>query len=201
MIIVKNKDWNQNYSQIVIDCINDCFPPEKHFVDIDGSQLIESRRWYEGDDNEEIIRDFTGKSWDQIDHALISYHRAASAFMSYHGFVKFLPAFLIDLFDEDCQLDTRVLDFLLTYYLSDGSPTPHEYELNDDQIICCLLTFLEPIDFPIDTNMPNQSNEESYYAVKPEWVFPALTQKLHPRRLSAIRSKIEELNTWFLENC
>lgn len=200
MIISENRNWLIDYKQIVIDSINDSFPPEEYFNDIDGIQLVWTKRWSDDDDTGEFLRDFTGKTWDQIDHNLISYHRAAPTFMSYYGFMKFLPALLIDLFADDCQLDDRVLYAILEHYASYQYDIPGKYALNNDQIICCILALHLPEDFPIDTNFPLSSEENVFY-VGLEFLYPAMTHGLPSEQKMIIQSKIEEINTWFLERC
>ncbi|HAW27708.1 MAG TPA: hypothetical protein DCY03_06260 [Planctomycetaceae bacterium] len=193
MIIVKNRDWNRDYREIVIDSIYDSFPPATHFSDCDGDQLVQSR----GDDYDEIIRDFSGKRWDQLDHSLISFHHEAPVFMSYWGFLKFLPAFLVDLFDGDTQVVHSVWNRLLDLEY-ESTATPQNNELSNAQRVCCILAFVRVTDFPLDTTMPARTPDEYYHNPTPEAAFNVLTLGLHHERITAIREQIEMINDSFV---
>lgn len=193
MIILRDRDWNRDYREIVIDSIFDSFPPVTHFADIDGEQLVQER----GDDYDEIIRDFSHKTWDQLDHGLLSYHHEAPVFMSYAGFLKFLPAYLVDLFHEDTQVVHSVWNRLLELEC-EQLPVPQSYELNDDQLVCCILAFVRVTDFPLDTMMPQRTEEEYFHNPSPEAAFNIVTLGLHHERISAIRTQIEAINDSFV---
>lgn len=193
MIVLRNRDWNRDYREIVIDSIFDSFPPDTHFADCDGDQLVQAR----GDNYDEIIRDFSGKNWGQLDHGLISFHHEAPLFMSSFGFLKFLPAFLVDLFEEQTQVANSVWNRLLGLEHED-TVNPQNNELNNIQRVCCILAFVRVTDFPLDTRMPERTPAEYYYDPRAESVFNVVTLGLHPERVLAIRSQIEEINDAFI---
>ncbi|MCA9015259.1 MAG: hypothetical protein KDA77_07985 [Planctomycetaceae bacterium] len=191
---ISERDWKQNYDQTVISLIHEVFPPKTHFVDIDGDQLVQAA----GDDYDEIVRDFSGKTWDQLDHRLISYHHEAPLFMSYEGFLKFLPAYLIDLFDPDTQIVHVIWNSLVELQSFEVVQNYPHRNLNDDQILCCILSFVRSSNFPLDTMIPHQTTEEYFHNPSPEAAFSMLTLGLPHERVLKIQNRIEQINDYFV---
>ncbi|WP_339730516.1 hypothetical protein [uncultured Gimesia sp.] len=190
---IPGRDWKQNYEQTVIDLIHEYFPPIEYLIEIDGTQLVRT----EDAECDEIIRDFSHKTWDQLDHRLITYHQEAPLLMSYAGFLKFLPAFLVDLFHADTQVLHIVWNSLLEFQF-EARPAHSPYELNDDQILCCILSFVSSSDFPLETMMPRRTAEEYFHNPSPEAALNMLTLGLPHERITAIQSRIEQINDCFV---
>ncbi|QDT43703.1 hypothetical protein Pan241w_38050 [Gimesia alba] len=193
MKLISKRNWQRNYRQTVIDLIHECFPPNQYLAEIDGPQLVRS----EGPVFDEILCDFAGKTWDQLDHTLITHHQDAPLFMSYEGFLKFLPAFLIDLFREDTQVLHIVWNSLLEFRF-EVRPSHSQIELNNDQILCCILSFVRSSNFPLDTMIPRRTAEEYFHNPSPEAAFNMLTLGLSHERIATIQSQIEQINDCFV---
>lgn len=193
MMLLQNQDWRKNYDQTVIKLIHTAFPPDQHLTEIDGTELVSSS----GAECDAILRDFTHKTWDQVDHALITTHQDAPLLFSYAGFLKFLPAWLVDLFVADSQVQHVVWNCLLEYRAG-IQPARHKIKLNDDQLICCILSFVRSNDFPLDTMMPRRTAEEYFHNPSPEAAFNMLTLDLPHERITRIQSRIEEINDSFI---
>ncbi len=78
MMLLQNQDWRKNYDQTVIKLIHTAFPPDQQLTEIDGTELVSSS----GAECDAILRDFTHKTWDQVDHALITTHQDAPLLFS-----------------------------------------------------------------------------------------------------------------------
>ncbi|MCR9231382.1 MAG: hypothetical protein NXI29_10250 [bacterium] len=193
MMLLQNQDWRRNYDQTVIRLIREAFPPKQYLTHVDGTDLLRTS----GAEGDAILRDYAHKTWDQVDHALISRYHEAPLSMSYAGFLKFLPAYLVDLFHPESEMQHIVWNCLLEYRLE-----PHlgseQFDLNDDQLICCLLAFVRSSNFPLDTMMPRQTSEEYFHNPSPESAFNMLTLALPHERVLALQSRIEEINDSFV---
>lgn len=193
MMLLQNQDWRQDYDRTVIRLIHEAFPPDQHLTEIDGTQLVSST----GAECDVIIRDFAHKTWEQLDHAFITRQQEAPLSMSYAGFFKFLPAYLVDLFDAETQVLHVVWNCLLEYRWE-----PHlnyeSFELNDDQLLCCILSFVRSSDFPLDTMMPRRTAEEYFHNPSPEAAFNMLTLDLPHEQVTRIQSRIEQINDCFV---
>lgn len=192
-MLITGKDWQQNYQQTVLALINEAFPPGQYLSEVDGTQIVRT----EGAECDEMIRDFSHKTWDQLDHALITHHQESPLFMSYEGFLKFLPAYLIDLFDPDTRVLHIVWNSLLEFRF-EGRPSHSQIELNDDQILCCILSFVRSSNFPLDTMIPRRTAEEYFHNPSPEEAFNMLTLGLPHERIINIQSRIEQINDCFV---
>lgn len=193
-MLITGRDWKRNYRQTVTTLINESFPPDQYLIEIDGPQLVRT----EGAECDEIIRDFSHKTWEQLDHRLITYHQEAPLSMSYEGFLKFLPAYLIDLFDPDTQVLHIVWNGLLELPSFEVVSDHPQQNLNDDQILCCILSFVRSSDFPLDTMIPRRTAEEYFHNPSPQAAFKMLTLDLPHERLTAIQDRVEQINDGFL---
>lgn len=193
MMLLQNRDWRQNYDQTVIQLIHEAFPPDHYLSEVDGTQLVSTS----GAASDAILRDFAHKSWNELNHALITRQQEAPLSMSSAGFFKFLPAYLVDLFDPDTQVLHVVWNCLLEYrwepHLSSES-----FELNDDQLLCCILSFVRSSDFPLDTMIPRRTSDEYFHNPSPEAAFNMITLDLSHERVTALQSRIEEINDCFV---
>lgn len=188
------QDWKQNYTETVITLIHEAFPPLVHFRDIDGKQLVQA----EGAEFQEIIHDFSGKTWDQLDHCLISKHHEAPLYMSYEGFLKFLPAYLIDLFDPDTRVEHMVWNNLVELQSFKMDPDYPQQYLNDDQILCCILAFVRSSNFPLDTMIPRRTADEYFHNPCPEEAFNMITLGMSHDRITCLQERVEEINDFFI---
>ncbi|WP_145457243.1 hypothetical protein [Gimesia panareensis] len=193
MMLLQNQDWRQDYDRTVIRLIHETFPPDQYLAEVDGTQLIQAA----GAESDTIIRDFAHKTWEQLDHAFITRQQDAPLSMSYEGFLKFLPAYLVDLFDPETQVQHVVWNCLLEYRSETRSP--HEpVALNDDQLICCILSFVRSSDFPLDTMIPRRTADEYFHNPSPESAFNMLTLGFSHERILRIQSRIEQINDCFV---
>tara|TARA_R110002111_G_scaffold2705_4_gene17918 strand:- start:2500 stop:3099 length:600 start_codon:yes stop_codon:yes gene_type:complete len=192
-MLLTGRDWQENYQQTVINLMNEAFPPDQYLIEIDGTQLLQT----EGAEYNAIVRDFSHKTWDQLDHRFITRHQEAPLYMSYEGFLKFLPAFLVDLFHADTQVLHIVWNNLLEFRIEERSEHAHD-ELNDDQLLCCILSFVRSSDFPLDTMMPRRTAEEYFHNPSPDAALNMLTLELPHERITSIQSRVEEINDYFV---
>tara|TARA_R110002095_G_scaffold105757_2_gene92552 strand:- start:1455 stop:2054 length:600 start_codon:yes stop_codon:yes gene_type:complete len=192
-MLITGREWQENYQQTVIDLLKEVFPPDQYLIEIDGTQLVQK----EGAEYDEFVRVFSHKTWDQLDHRLINCHQDAPLYLSYEGFLKFLPAFLVDLFQPDTQVLHIVWNNLLEFRMEER-PEHARAELNDDQLLCCILCFVRSSDFPLDTMMPRRTAEEYFHNPSPDAAFNMLTLELPHERITAIQSRVEEINEYFV---
>ena len=193
MMLLQNQDWRQNYDQTVIQLIKAAFPSDHYLTEIDGTQLVRT----EGAEADIIIRDFSHKTWDELDHTLITRQHDAPLSMSYLGFLKFLPAYLVDLFEADTRVLHVVWNCLLEYRL-EPRLGQNPFELDDNQLICCILSFVRSSDFPLDTMMPRRTAEEYFHNPSPEAAFNMLTLELSHERIVGLQDQIEQINDCFV---